>query len=34
MDDAVRAYADDIAPDHRQLFDRLHALILIRRPAP
>lgn len=28
MDDAVRAYADDIAPDHRPLFDRLHALIL------
>jgi uncharacterized protein YdhG (YjbR/CyaY superfamily) len=32
MDDAVRAYVDAIAPEHRPLFDRLHRLILEVHP--
>jgi uncharacterized protein YdhG (YjbR/CyaY superfamily) len=32
MDDAVRAYIDTIAPEHRPLFDRLHNLVLEARP--
>jgi uncharacterized protein YdhG (YjbR/CyaY superfamily) len=32
MDDAVRDYIDAIAPEHRQLFDRLHRLILEAHP--
>jgi uncharacterized protein YdhG (YjbR/CyaY superfamily) len=32
MDDAVRAYIDAIAPEHRPLFDRLHRLVLEARP--
>lgn len=32
MDDAVRAYIDAIAPEHRPLFDRLHQLVLETYP--
>ena len=32
MDDAVRAYIDAIAPQHRPLFDRLHRLVLEAHP--
>jgi uncharacterized protein YdhG (YjbR/CyaY superfamily) len=32
MDDAVRAYIDAIAPQHRPLFDRIHGLILEAYP--
>jgi uncharacterized protein YdhG (YjbR/CyaY superfamily) len=32
MDDAVQAYIDAIAPEHRPLFDRVHRLILEARP--
>ena len=32
MDEAVRAYVDAIAPEHRALFDRLHRLILEAHP--
>ena len=32
MDDAVRAYIEGIAPEHRPLFDRLHRLILDAHP--
>jgi hypothetical protein len=32
MDDAVQAYIEAIAPEHRPLFDRVHALILDERP--
>jgi uncharacterized protein YdhG (YjbR/CyaY superfamily) len=32
MDDAVRAYVEAIAPEHRSLFDRLHRLVLEARP--
>ena len=32
MDDAVRAYIEAIAPEHRPLFDRLHRLILDAHP--
>ena len=32
MDDAVRAYIESIAPEHRPLFDRLHGLILAEHP--
>jgi uncharacterized protein YdhG (YjbR/CyaY superfamily) len=32
MDDAVRAYIDAIAPEHRPLFDRIHRLILQVHP--
>jgi uncharacterized protein YdhG (YjbR/CyaY superfamily) len=32
MDEAVRAYIDAIAPEHRALFDRLHRLILEAHP--
>jgi hypothetical protein len=32
MDEAVRAYIDAIAPEHRALFDRLHRLILEVHP--
>ncbi len=32
MDEAVRAYIDGIAPEHRPLFDRLHRLILAAHP--
>jgi uncharacterized protein YdhG (YjbR/CyaY superfamily) len=32
MDDAVRAYIDAIAPQHRPLFDRLHRLVLEVHP--
>ena len=32
MDDAVRAYIDDIPPEHRPLFDRLHRLVLEAHP--
>jgi hypothetical protein len=32
MDDAVRAYVDAIAPEHRPLFDRIHRLVLEAHP--
>jgi uncharacterized protein YdhG (YjbR/CyaY superfamily) len=32
MDEAVQAYIDDISPDHRPLFERLHRLILAAHP--
>jgi uncharacterized protein YdhG (YjbR/CyaY superfamily) len=32
MDEAVQAYIDRIAPEHRPLFDRLHRLILVAYP--
>jgi len=32
MDDAVRAYVEAIAPEHRALFDRLHRLVLETHP--
>jgi uncharacterized protein YdhG (YjbR/CyaY superfamily) len=32
MDDAVRAYIDAIAPEHRPLFDRVHRLVLEAHP--
>jgi len=32
MDDAVRAYIDDIPAAHRSLFDRLHGLIMEAYP--
>jgi uncharacterized protein YdhG (YjbR/CyaY superfamily) len=32
MDDAVRDYIDAIPPEHRQLFDRLHRLVLETHP--
>jgi uncharacterized protein YdhG (YjbR/CyaY superfamily) len=32
VDEAVRAYIDAIAPEHRALFDRLHGLILDVHP--
>jgi uncharacterized protein YdhG (YjbR/CyaY superfamily) len=32
MDKAVQAYIDDINPDHRPLFDRLHRLIMTACP--
>jgi uncharacterized protein YdhG (YjbR/CyaY superfamily) len=32
MDDAVRAYVEAIAPEHRALFDRLHRLVLEAHP--
>jgi uncharacterized protein YdhG (YjbR/CyaY superfamily) len=32
MDDAVAAYLDAITPEHRPLFDRVHALILDAQP--
>jgi uncharacterized protein YdhG (YjbR/CyaY superfamily) len=32
MDEAVRAYIDAIAPEHRPLFERLHRLILAEHP--
>ncbi|MEA2687342.1 MAG: hypothetical protein QOE93_2537 [Actinomycetota bacterium] len=32
MDDAVRAYVDAIAPEHRPLFDRIQRLVLEVRP--
>jgi hypothetical protein len=32
VDDAVRDYIEGIAPEHRPLFDRLHALILAEHP--
>jgi len=32
MDEAVQAYVDQIAPEHRPLFDRLHRLILAAHP--
>jgi uncharacterized protein YdhG (YjbR/CyaY superfamily) len=32
MDEAVQAYIDGIAPEHRPLFDRLHRLILAAHP--
>jgi hypothetical protein len=32
MDDAVQAYIDAVAPEHRPLFDRVHALILEQHP--
>jgi hypothetical protein len=32
VDEAVQAYIDGIAPEHRPLFDRLHGLILDVRP--
>lgn len=32
MDDAVRAYIEAIAPEHRPLFDRIHRLILEVQP--
>jgi uncharacterized protein YdhG (YjbR/CyaY superfamily) len=32
MDDAVRAYIDAIAPEHRPLFDRIHRLVLEAHP--
>jgi uncharacterized protein YdhG (YjbR/CyaY superfamily) len=31
-DDAVRAYVDGIAAEHRPLFDRLHRLVLATAP--
>ncbi|MDQ6636237.1 MAG: DUF1801 domain-containing protein [Candidatus Dormibacteraeota bacterium] len=32
MDDAVRGYIDAIAPDRRQLFERIHRLVLEAQP--
>jgi uncharacterized protein YdhG (YjbR/CyaY superfamily) len=32
VDDAVRAYVEAIAPEHRPLFDRLHRLVLEAHP--
>jgi uncharacterized protein YdhG (YjbR/CyaY superfamily) len=32
MDYAVQAYIDAISPEHRPLFDRIHALILAEHP--
>jgi uncharacterized protein YdhG (YjbR/CyaY superfamily) len=32
MDDAVRAYIEAIAPEHRRLFDRVHRLVLEAHP--
>src|SRR5258708_20088408 len=32
MDQAMQAYIDGIAPEHRPLFDRLHRLILAAHP--
>jgi uncharacterized protein YdhG (YjbR/CyaY superfamily) len=32
MDGAVQRYIEQIAPEHRPLFDRIHALILQERP--
>ena len=32
MDEAVQRYISEIAPEHRPLFDRIHALILQARP--
>ena len=32
MDAAVQAYVDAIPPDHRALFDRVHALVLSVHP--
>jgi uncharacterized protein YdhG (YjbR/CyaY superfamily) len=32
MDEAVRAYIDEIAPEHRPLFDRVHRLIVAAHP--
>jgi len=32
MDDAVRGYVDGIAVEHRQVFDRLHRLIIETHP--
>ena len=32
MDDAVQAYIEAIAPEHRPLFDRLHRLVLEASP--
>jgi uncharacterized protein YdhG (YjbR/CyaY superfamily) len=32
MDEAVQRYIEQIAPEHRPLFDRIHALILQERP--
>jgi len=32
IDDAAHRYIDAIAPDHRPLFDRIHALILAEHP--
>src|SRR5947209_10601348 len=32
MDDAVRGYVDAIAVEHRQVFDRLHRLIIETHP--
>ena len=32
LDEAVQAYIDGIAPEHRPLFDRLHGLILDVHP--
>jgi uncharacterized protein YdhG (YjbR/CyaY superfamily) len=32
MDEAVQHYIEQIPPEHRPLFDRIHALILQERP--
>jgi uncharacterized protein YdhG (YjbR/CyaY superfamily) len=32
MDDDVREYIDEIAPEHRPLFDRIHRLVLDVHP--
>jgi hypothetical protein len=32
MDEEAQAYIDQIAPEHRPLFDRLHGLILAAHP--
>lgn len=32
IDPAVHSYLDDVAPTHRPLFDRVHALVLGLRP--
>jgi hypothetical protein len=32
MEDAVRDYVENIQPEHRPLFDRLHGLILAEHP--
>jgi uncharacterized protein YdhG (YjbR/CyaY superfamily) len=32
MNDAVRDYIENIAPEHRPLFDRLHRLVLEEHP--
>ena len=32
MDEAVQSYIEQIAPEHRSLFDRIHALVLEVRP--